>query len=190
MKERFFAALPGWIYLLCGAGALASLLIIPAWLACEDLRWQRDVLRGQIDHLQATEQRYSQLHHAAVNEDPLLIERLAYVQLGYTNMDRSPLVLEAPVLRGSPLIAMGSDQPDTPMLEAVAPAEVSACIDTWLRRQVERPVSDVPPPPQHQSRLVRLSTGSTRLAMFAFAFIAILAGVFWSKSGPQDETSR
>lgn len=182
--ERFAAALPGWIYLLSGLTLLSVMLVTPAWVACEQLGWQRDVMRLQADRLSGQRERFESFYRALDGDDPAVLERLAFTQLRYKPVGRH--LWERPILdsvaAAEPNLADQPARADHPGAGPQASDQalaISGSIEAWLHEPMPVVGGSTG---QFQSRLTRLATGPSRLALMAVA-IAFLIGGLWSQPG-------
>ena len=154
--DRAAAWLPGWLFLAAGLALLALVLLTPAWLNHRDLAWQRDLMRLQVQQMERQAQRYADFHDALAAEEPVLLQRLALMQLGLTPADKTPLWMG------------GRD---------------SAAVDAWLAQPLPRVGVDVPAPRPIDSRLTRLTTGLPRTLLITAALACVLAGVWATPTG-------
>jgi hypothetical protein len=168
--------LPRWIYLACGMTIIALALLVKPWLDCRQLMWQKEVMAQQSDRLASRSRAYQQFHTAVVNDDPVLLEHLAYHQLSLKPIGATMLTASSP--------------------DAPHPA------DRWalgmLLAQEEHPPKHSPLPGRNEpmppdrphawqpinSRLIRLTTGPARLPLIAAGVLCLAAGM-WSSLGPQ-----
>ena len=167
--DRAAAELSDWIFLVCGVTLLAMALITPNWLACKELAGQRDLMALQLQRFEEQRDRYESFHAALKASDPVLLERLAFTQLGYKRKGSEALEPVSPEVYGFG----GAAAPD------VSP--VSASVDPWLLEPMPRLGIDWEPPRIVSSRLTRLATAApTRLALIAAGMVC-LAGGLWPR---------
>lgn len=181
--ERFFAQLPGWMFLLSGMALLSIAAITPSWLECRELAWKRDVMRLQAQRLDEQTQAYEQFHQALASDDPVLLERLAYFQLrlkpaGTQTLFESPL--PGNVSRGPMLVSQRRGDRFSPMATATSSVatqdlqQTMAAVEIWLHRPVPRVGVDYAPYQPLRSRLVDLSTGRTKIWVLVAGLILIV----------------
>ncbi len=157
------AWLPGWLFLTAGLLLLALVLLTPAWLTHRELVWQRDLMRLQVRQLERQAERYADFRAALAAEEPVLLERLALMQLGLSPTAKTPLWMGA----DSPWIAPGD-----------AAGGGGGAVDAWLAQPLPRVGVDVPAPRAIDSRLTRLTTGLPRTLLITAALACVLAGVW------------
>lgn len=161
--NRFAAHLADWLFLTAGLTLLALALIIPAWLSSQDLVWQRDLMRLQVERLSEQQARYQEFHEALEADDPVLLERLAFTQLGYQIVGKQVLRLDE--------AALASEHAD--MLAT------SASIDHWLVEPMPKLGVDAPRRQRVDTRLTRLATTPELRVGLIAAAIACLAAGLW-----------
>ncbi|MEX0885552.1 MAG: hypothetical protein WD009_03850 [Phycisphaeraceae bacterium] len=157
--ERALAAMPGWLFLAAGLTLVALVLLTPAWLGQRDLAWQRDLMRLQVRQIERQAQRYADFHAALGAEEPVLLERLALTQFGLNPTDKTPLWL-------------GTVADDR-----------GGGVDAWLAEPLPRVGVDVPARTAIESRLTRLTSGSTRTLLIAAGRGCALGGVWATPEG-------
>lgn len=199
--EHVAAALPGWLLLIGGLALLAMAVLTPAWLEHERLAWERDVLAAQTEHLSEQAERYAELHTALAEEDPVLLERLAFVELGLKPVDKTPLLPEQHGQRhrfaadrssrtrpgGIALMAVDAgtgreSQTHEPAMEreAVRP------VNEWPIRPLPRIGRELPAYEEPNTRLTRLTTGDSRFGLIAAGLLCLLAACYpgmWQPRG-------
>ncbi len=148
------AGLPGWMLLISGLAIVAATVLTPTWMSLREVDWQRQVMREQIERLERQRERYAQFHAALVDDDPVLLERLAYTQLRYQPVE-AMLMAEADALDAS--IAAYLAEP----AQGVLPAR----------------------PPTIDTRLVRLTTGPTRAPLLAAGLLCLVGGLWMGGAG-------
>jgi len=184
--SRFMDALPGWLCLVGGAVLLGLFTLTPQWLACREVAWHRDLMRLQAASLEAQLQRYQQFHLALAEDDPVVIERLAFAELrqkpaGQELFDPEPGILLAyhghliPDQAGAGVAGGGSGGVSGG--GAAPPLSAPGSIHDWL--EVPNPVvgRDIAPLPRIESHLTRISTGPFRLIAVVAAVGVMAMGV-------------
>lgn len=71
----------GWLFITVGCAAIAAAALIPAYFETLDVRQARETEAIKAQILAEEEQRYIDFHQALVDDDPVLIERLAMTEL-------------------------------------------------------------------------------------------------------------
>jgi len=147
--------MPGWILLLSGLALLGVTLLAPAWTSQQQLVWQRDVMQAQFTHLQAQQQRYAEFYEAIQNDDPVLLEHLAYTQMRFKPA-------------GKQLLEMDRSE----RME-----QLSASIAAWLHKPLPRVGRQIEPLMGTDTALTRLTTGSSRFVLYAVAIGCLGTGL-------------
>ncbi len=181
-------ALAGWTLLVGGMLLLAAVILTPAWLECNELRWQQHTLRLQALSLAEQAQAYRQFHHAVTTGDPVVIERLAYTELGLKPAGTTPLLTHAGAN------ALWSNSTNADRARAVDPTALpdlnmpersagiaglpASSIAAWLHRPVPRVGIEVAAYQPVRSWLTRITTSGTRPAIITAALACLIAGMF------------
>lgn len=71
----------GWLFVLVGAAAIGAATLIPGYFETLDIQEARAVEAAKAQMLAQERERYEQFHQALVDDDPVLIERLAITEL-------------------------------------------------------------------------------------------------------------
>lgn len=177
--SRCMDGLPGWLCLIGGAVLLGLFTLTPQWLACREVAWHRDLMRLQAASLDAQLGRYRQFRQALAEDDPVVIERLAFAELRQKPAGQELFAPDPGILlayHGQ----MIPDQAPTGAGSAGAPApplSAPGSIHQWL--QVPTPVvgRDIAPLPRVESHLTRISTGPFRLIAIVAAIGVMAMGV-------------
>lgn len=181
MIDRLAAELSDWMFLTSGLTLLALALITPTWLACRDLAFQRDLMAMQLERFESQHGRYRNFHAALQQDDPILLERLAFTQLGLKPSGKQVLALPDLTAYGMGKAAViGVGQTLDPAV-AYHPdvLATSASIDTWLLAPMPRLGIDLTPPKTVNTRLMRITTTPTlRVALLAAAIACVAAGLW------------
>ncbi|MFW6094785.1 MAG: hypothetical protein ACODAC_12495 [Pseudomonadota bacterium] len=178
MLDRVLEPLPGWLLLGAGLALVAAVVLTPAWLDYHKLAWQRQVLTAQSEHLAAQTERYDRFHLALVEDDPVVLERLAYVELGLKPVNKTPLLPNAPRSSHHHFAAHGDAGERTRPAPIPPPAATTGSIDDWLLRPLPRVGHDLPPYQPPRTRLTRLATGDSRFVLLAAAIACLSAGLW------------
>lgn len=175
------AELSDWMFLTSGLTLLALALITPTWLACRDLAFQRDLMAMQLERFETQHERYGNFHAALKADDPILLERLAFTQLGLKPSGKQVLALpdltaygmgrDAVIGVGQTLDPVAAYHPDI--------LATSASVDTWLLEPLPKLGIDLTAPRTLDTRLTRLTTKEPlRIGLLAAAIACIAAGLW------------
>jgi hypothetical protein len=177
--DRLLGTLPDWMFLAAGLTLLSLALVTPNWLSCEALARQRDLMRLQAERLRDQRERYETFFQALVDHDPIVLERLAFTQLGLKPVGKQ-------VLSGNPS-GTGGDTESRRQAELLA---TSASVDQWLIEPLPQPGVDVPLYQPSDTRLIRLTANPMlRAGLFAAAIACLAAGLWPSAPRPGDDES-
>jgi len=178
--DRLAEALPGWLFISAGMAIFAAAVLLPARASNGQLAWQRDVLQHQADQLAAQCRRYSDFHDDLVNQNPLLLERLAYSQLHYQPVDGQLW----PPSPGNHHPQASSLKPQVfPATFTDDPLVMYASVESYLAEPVAN-MRPAEPPRSKPTRLTRLLTGLSRIVLMVAALALVLGGVgFGSGAG-------
>ena len=160
--QRSVGETPGWLFIGIGLSLLALTAIVPGWLSCRELAWQRDVMLEQLSRLETQQQRYAAFHAAVDAEDPVLLERLAFTVMRQKPVGKDVLVTEASF--GEPILGIEG-----------------GWIDQWLREPMPVVGLDLPGYSPVNTRLTRISTGTSRLVLMLAGAAALAAGIWTSR---------
>ncbi|MEX0653341.1 MAG: hypothetical protein WD534_01245 [Phycisphaeraceae bacterium] len=178
--ERFFAALPGWLFLIGALTLLALMLLTPAWLHGREMAWKQQFMQAQLEHLEAQQQRYQQFHAALQSHDPVLLERLAFTHLRLKPADKQLLdPAGSTAMVATPSGPAGSATPGDRL--------PSAAVEAWLAEPMPVVGEDVPAPHRLETRLTRLVQGRSRLGIIVAAMLCLLGSLWY---GPGEVNRR
>ena len=163
--DRFDAA--GWLLLLAGVAVVALTALAPAYLDTRELAAQCRVMTRQARLLDGQHENYIQLVHAVRENDPLLIQRVAWQQLHVKPPGAKPLAWYYPAAAGPPPSVEQWVQPIAPPLRPEVP-------------RLDHP----------DTRLMRLITGPPRPWVLAFGGWLILLGLMINPQAPAPEPIR
>lgn len=153
MLDRCDAA--GWILLLAGVAVVSLTVLAPAWLDVRELDAQYRVMHRRERLLEMQHRGYVRLTDAVRENDPLLMQRIAQLQLNVRPAGAEPL------------------QAFLPIADAPAPS-VERWVQPWLPPIDPEALRTAYP----DTRLVRLVTGpTTRPWVLAFGGWLILLGL-------------
>ena len=162
--RRIAVHLPGWFFLICGLALIGLTVVLPVRRDLARMQWRRDLMQLQTDRLAEQRDSYDQFHAALTSDDPIVLQRLAYYQLHLKPAGTDPL---APP--GAPTSASDSgetqDWDDMPTIEAL------------LHRPVPREGVNCRAPLPPDSRLTRLTSGTSRLILLAVGLVFVYVGM-------------
>lgn len=153
----------GWLCLGLGASIVAVTVLAPAWKENQRLRYEQSILHRQTVLMELKSENYGNFIQAVENNDPLLLQRLAWSQLQLMPAGSEPIewIARNPLIR-------------------------DVRVDPWL----EPSVAQLPPVEQAfqlpDTRLVRWVTGPSRPWVMAFGGWLILLGLLVNPRRPQE----
>lgn len=165
----------GWLFVLVGAAAIAAAALIPGYFETLDIQEARAVEAAKAQMLAEERQRYEQFHQALLDDDPVLIERLALTELRLK-----------PV--GTQVAQRGASDP-LALVDRPAPAVIDAAASQQpLMRSIENELSrpDLKQQATHeaeierprQTRLVATALGEHRPWLAGGGALLILMGLW------------
>src|SRR5688572_27063739 len=89
--DRASAPLPGYLLIFSGMALLAMALMVPAWMESRELAWQVSLMELQAKRLADQENSYREFNTALAEDDPVLLERLAFYHLRLKPAGSTPL---------------------------------------------------------------------------------------------------
>ncbi|MFG0251015.1 MAG: hypothetical protein ACF8OB_19200 [Phycisphaeraceae bacterium JB051] len=167
--------LPGWVFLLAGLGTVMACLLMPALQEYRMMQWREQTLGSQMHLLEQQAGIYSRFDEALDAEDPILLERLAYTQLGLIPQGTGPLHPD------QPLPPVGQPTYTTQQTDGWFSAPTSASLsgqdvfDSVLEPG-QMPLMNQPPQPL-DTAFVRLTTGPMRLWVMLLGLVGITLGL-------------
>ncbi|MCC6578812.1 MAG: hypothetical protein IT440_00085 [Phycisphaeraceae bacterium] len=182
-RWTFFDAIPGWLLVLCGAAIFGACLLIPPWKQSKALAWQLDVMRVQAGQIGKELKDYQALERAVEQDDPLLLQRLAFEQLRQKPQGVELMAPPAPLLPVG-IVLPTDDQKGWSLRYQPSEAGQMLCQPKPVEAMVEHPVP-VPgvncvPPVEVQSTLIRLTTGPLRPVVAALGLVCLSLGLVLS----------
>ena len=182
MLKRFFhlvdvvlRPVPGWMFVLCGLALVAIGILVPAWEESRKLAWELDLMREQQRRLAAQEQSFKQFDDALAADDPIVIERMAYLQLRLKPIGTDPI--EARIRNQIPQRAGAPGMPADPAHPPLPPS-----VEQLLYKEMPQPGVNYPDYQPINTRLTRLATGWSRLALMAVGLLFIAGGLLASNT--------
>jgi len=181
MIDRVLTALSGWVLLCAGLAIVAAGVLLPAWRSSEALRVQRDQMLEQAQWMQRQRDTYERVRVAVDQNDPLILQRLAFHHLRLKPEHAGLITVDQPVLQPGypPTVAVMEARADEPVLPGFnALVESVDNVDAWALEPMDpapaEPTAAATPP----TRLNRLTTGTTRLLTTGFGLLCVLAGIW------------
>jgi len=186
--EHVTAALPGWLLVSGGLALIALAVLTPAWLSARELGWRQEVLAAQAAALIDQQDRYQRFALALEHDDPVVLERLAYVELGLKPVHKTPLPPVPYRVAGdyrftSHAPGQGSGGGGR---ELFSPIAAAGSVDDWLARPLPKVGRELRAYERPNTRLTRLATGRSRFVMLAAGAICLVAGLWpgmWGNGG-------
>lgn len=131
---------------------------------------------------------YAAFHDALAADDPVLLERLAYTHLRYKPVNKRLLndVGSGFDENEAGMVTVGNRIADRSQLASWTP-EVPELIEAWLAAPQPVIGRDIQPLRQINTRLTRLTDGSSRYVLLAVAMICLLAGLWPEQVDGKDE---
>lgn len=182
---RLAPHLPGWIFLLAGISLIGMTVLTPPWLDCDQLRQQERVMRIQADCLARQELAYRRFCDALGSDDPVLLQRLAFHQLGLKPGGTEVLMTPTQRRASDPwppvgAITVAHTATDGTHSQPHLPATASQTFESWLHTPLPRVGVNWATAVWVKSRLARLATGHSRLAMMGAGVLCLAGGLLWT----------
>lgn len=159
--------LGGWFMMFGGFAIIAVTVLVPAWRDVSELHRQRELIAREVELLQMQQNNYVELTKAINQNDPLLLQRLAWDQLR-----------QQPI--GGQLLSHNAS--------AIGPNQSLPTVDQWVQASLPPLAMKLSEPDRLiavKSKLMKLITGSSRPWVLAFGGWLILMGVLLNP-GPDD----
>lgn len=183
--DQVAGQVPGWMFVAIGLAVLSSVILMPAWLSLEQVRWQLNVMRVQSGQFQQQLNQYQGFEKALSNNNPTVLKRLAYVQL--RQVPKGAHVIKPP--RQLAFNALNKRQYSNQFgqnlkLPAIASNRLmmekdSASVSQWLAKPVVKTGSRFPTYQQPTTLLVRLCTGPSRWVTLTAGMFCLVGGLYW-----------
>jgi hypothetical protein len=171
----------GWLFILVGCAAIAAAALIPAYFDTLDTRQARENEAVKAKMLADERQRYIDFHQALIDDDPVLIERLAMTELRLK-----------PV--GSQVAQHGPSDPMALVLEPTSIAIEQAFAGQSQMHSIENELSrpdlkrqaviDVQIDRPRQTRLIIAATGEYRPILAGAGALLVLMGLWPRRATP------
>ncbi|HAI11109.1 MAG TPA: hypothetical protein DCM28_05350 [Phycisphaerales bacterium] len=167
--------LPGWIFLLAGIGTVMACLLMPAIQEYRLMQWRQQTLASQLHLLDQQAGIYKKFDTALDEQDPILLQRLAYSQLGLIPQGTGP------VNTSQPLPPVGDSTYTTQQTDGwfYAPTSTSMSGQDVFDSVLEpgqMPLTTQPPQPA-STTFLRLSTGKLRPWVMLLGLVGIVLGL-------------
>ena len=167
--------LPGWFFLLAGLATVIACLMMPALQEHRMMQWRKQTLATQVQLLENQAGIYKRFDTALAEEDPILLQRLAYTQLGLIPQGTGPLQFN------QPLPPIGESTYSTQHADGWFSAHfVAFASGQDVYESVLEP-GEIPPamqPPQQvNSSLARLTTGSLQPWVMLLGLVGVTLGL-------------
>jgi len=162
--RRIAEHLPGWFFLVCGLALIGLAVLLPVRRGLIQMQWRRDLMQMQTDRLARQCDSYDQFHAALTSDDPIVLQRLAYYQLHLKPAGTAPL---------TPPGTATSDDDSGDMHEW----DDMPTIEALLHRPVPQEGVNCRPPVPPDSRLTRLTSGTSRLILLAVGVTFVYVGM-------------
>ncbi|MCC6680264.1 MAG: hypothetical protein IT445_05110 [Phycisphaeraceae bacterium] len=159
----------GWLVLLCGMTILAGAVLVPQWWSNREQTARRDLMTRQLQQMDDQRLRYSQFHAALEEDDPLLLERLAYSQLHWRPA-------EGELWSQQSAVATTSNSLNYTGLCDDLLAQ-SASVDAVLTEPGQKLRAQPTLKQEQPTRLVRLTSGFSRWVLLAAGLMFTIAGL-------------
>ncbi|MFI4861235.1 MAG: hypothetical protein ACIAXF_11195 [Phycisphaerales bacterium JB063] len=179
--DAVVGGLLGWIFVVVGVAAIGAAGLIPAYLKTLDLQDQRRILETKADALKQEHDRYQQFHAALVDDDPVLIERLALTELRLRPVGTGV----AQTRPRDPAAIIDSPDPDA-IRQATDLWTDTGSIEQWLSRADLLAEPPAPAQRPRQTRLLTYATGEHRPWVAGFGALLILLGLWPRRTGKPD----
>lgn len=165
----------GWIFILIGSAAVAAAAMIPAYFDTLDIQQARAEKAAQAQMLADERERYEQFHQALLDNDPVLIERLAISELRL-----KPVGTEVAQRAPRDPVAMVSETGNDAIAAALAAQPVMRSIENELSRPdlKQQAATEIELERPRRTRLVAAATGEHRPWVMGFGALLLLMGLW------------
>lgn len=179
--DAVIGGLLGWLFILVGCAAIAAAALIPGYFETLDVKQARETEAIKADMLADERQRYVDFHQALIDDDPVLIERLAMTELRLKPVG-SDVAQDGPV---DPL-ALVVEPTSIAIQNAMAGQSQMHSIENELSRPdlKQRAVIDVQIERPRQTRLIIAATGQYQPLLAGGGALLVLLGL-WPRRAVQ-----
>lgn len=170
----------GWLFVLVGCAAIAAAALIPAYFETLDVKQARETETIKAEMIADERQRYVDFHEALVDDDPVLIERLAMTELRL-----KPVGTEVAQRDEADPLALVTEASPSAMRRAMAGQSRMRSIENELSRPdlKRQAVIDVQIDRPRDTRLILAATGEYRPLLAGFGALLVLMGL-WPRRAP------
>lgn len=171
----------GWLFILVGCAAIAAAALIPAYFETLDVKQARETEAIKAQMLADERQRYIDFHQALLDDDPVLLERLAMTELRL-----KPVGTEVAQHTASDPLALVVEPTPVAIQHALASQSQMRSIENELSRPdlKQKAVIDVQVERPRQTRLIIAATGEYRPLLAGVGALLVLMGL-WPRRAPQ-----
>ncbi|MFK7788774.1 MAG: hypothetical protein AB8C95_04665, partial [Phycisphaeraceae bacterium] len=161
----------GWLFILVGCAAIAAAAIIPAYFETLDVKQAREIEAIKAEMLADERLRYIDFHKALVDDDPVLIERLAMTELRL-----KPIGTEIAQHTASDPLALVVEATPVAIQHAIASQSQMRSIENELSRPdlKQQAVIDVHLERPRETRLILAATGEYRPLLAGLGALLVL----------------
>lgn len=183
------ATLPGWMLLLGGVAMVAMITLVPPWLECRRLDWQAQVMALQTQQLTGQQIAYEQFLTALREDDPVVVERMAYYHLRLKPVGTSTLdeLQQMQTTQAAVYNQLAGHSYGMVNGAAVLPLNkvwsTLPTIEDLLAKPLYRPSQYCPAGVVPDSRMVRLVSGPARHLMLGFGVLCLFFGLLPASAG-------
>lgn len=173
--DAVISGLTGWLFICVGCAAIAAATLIPTYIDTIGLQESRATQAIKAEALSNERQRYEDFYRALLDNDPILIERLAISELRLKPVGTQI----AERLPRDPL-ALVTEPTDRAMKDALARQPLTYSIENELSRpdlkldEPEQVEFDRP----RQTRLIVAATGEHRPLVAGFGALLVMLGLW------------
>lgn len=164
-----------WLFIVVGSAAVAASALIPAYYDTLDVQEARAVEAVKAEMLAVERQRYTDFHQALVEEDRVLIARLAFTELHLK--ERGTELAEQASF--DPLVMVSEPTPEALERALAEPPLVRPTESELSRPELKRQAKiDVEIERPKQTRLILAATGEYRPYVAGFGALLLLVGLW------------
>lgn len=171
----------GWLFILVGCAAIAAAALIPAYFETLDIQQARETEAIKAQMLAEERQRYVDFHQALIDDDPVLIERLAMTELRLKPTG-TEVARHGP---SDPLALLVDPSPASAQLALAGQSRVRSIENELSRPDLkQQAVIDVQVQRPRQTRLIIAATGEYRPILAGAGALLVLMGL-WPRRAAQ-----
>lgn len=171
----------GWLFILVGCAAIAAAALIPAYFETLDVKQARETEAIKAQMLADERQRYIDFHQALIDDDPVLIERLAMTELRV-----KPVGTDVAQHASADPLALVVESSPVAIRHALAGQSQMRSIENELSRPdlKQQAVIDVQIDRPRQTRLIVAATGQYQPILAGVGALLVLLGL-WPRRAVQ-----